>query len=87
LAFAESQGIDIRFGDPREEVPGKSIVLPQAPEMIRAQMVDLGHLRRSLIKKAIEGHPGALRSQDITFLAEECNCGEDFVMKACGENL
>ena len=28
LSFARSQGIDVRFGDPRTEVPGRDIVLP-----------------------------------------------------------
>jgi hypothetical protein len=85
LAFAESQGIDIRFGDPREEVPGKSIVLPKAPEWIQAQKVDLDHLRHSLIKKATERCTGVLSAQDIAFLSQECNCGQDFILSALGE--
>lgn len=87
LAFARSQGIDIRFGDPRDEVPGQSIVLPQAPELIQAQKVDLDHLRRSLIKKATEGRSDALSAQDIDFLSLECRCNREFVATTIRENL
>ena len=87
LAFARSQGIDIRFGDPQDEIPGQSIVLPQAPEMIQAQKIDLDHLRRSLIRKATEGHTGVLSDQEVTYLARECNCDQDFVLSTYGEGL
>ena len=87
LAFARGQGIDIFFGDPREEVPGQSIVLPQSPDMMQAQEIQLSYLRRSLIKKATEGRQGALSGQDTAFLARECGCGEDFVLTACRENV
>ncbi len=85
LAFARDQGIDIRFGDPCDEVPGMNIVLPRSPELIQAQKVDLDRLRRSLISKATEGCHGTLCDRDIDFLAQECNCGRDFVLSAYGE--
>ncbi len=53
LAFARENGIEVRFGDPREEAPGTSIVLPQDPSMIAAQDLNLDDLRRRYIKHAV----------------------------------
>jgi hypothetical protein len=41
LSFARQNGIDISFGNPEEEIPGKSIVLPQTPGLIRTRDFDL----------------------------------------------
>ena len=82
LAFARENGIDIRFGDPREEVPGASIVLPQDPSFIRVRDLDLGELRNSYIRYSVDfaknrlkerGEGTSLRfdTKDIRFLAEE----------------
>ena len=91
LSFARSNGIDIRLGNPEEEVPGQSIVLPEHPRLIKAREADIGHLRLSLIKHAVstvkdlqrdaQGHP-VLCDRDIAFLAEETNSDEAFVRNA-----
>ena len=36
LAFARQNGINIYFGDPQEEIPGKSIVFPKSVDLIQA---------------------------------------------------
>lgn len=82
LAFARDNGIQIRFGDPKEEVPGTSIILPQDPSFIRVKDLDLDELRRSYIKHSVNfartlqensGSKNELRfdERDIQFLAEE----------------
>ena len=53
LAFARSNGIEIRFGDPREEIPGTSIVLPADPSMISTKPIALQDLKRSYIRNAV----------------------------------
>ena len=79
LSFARSNGIDIRFGDPEEEIPGKSIVLPAHPCLIKAREADMEHLRASLIHNAIKMTGKTPNGDDIRFLAEETKTNEAFV--------
>jgi hypothetical protein len=83
LSFARSNGIDLRFGDPKDEVPGENLVLPARPSLIKAVDADLDRIRRSLIKTALTtyGKPagGAVSDADIAFLAEETRRDTDFV--------
>lgn len=79
LSFARDNGIEIFFGDPAEEVPGKNIVLPSHPSLIKARDVDLVHMRKSLIKTAVSTYRVAPTEADIAFLAEETNSNVDFV--------
>lgn len=79
LSFARRNGIDIRFGDPKDEVPGKSIILPAHPSLIQVTDLDLDHMRRSRIKRAVGTHKDELTDEDIRFLMEETNASEEFV--------
>src|SRR6056297_2560673 len=54
LDFARQNGIDIRLADPREEVPGESIILPAEPGLISAVDLDLEQLSRSYVKRSRE---------------------------------
>jgi len=86
LSFARQNGIDIRFGNPREEVPGTNIILPEHPSLIKAQDIDLDKTRRSLIKNALATHNVAEPTEaDIRFLAEETKTDVAFVMAVLGE--
>ena len=79
LSFARDNGIEIFFGDPANEVPGKNIILPSHPSLIKARDVDLVHMRKSLIKTAVSTYNVAPTEADIAFLAEETNSSVDFV--------
>ena len=91
LSFARSNGIEIRLGNPEDEIPGRSIILPEHPRLIKAREADMSHLRHSLIKHAVgtlpevsrdsEGHP-VLDEQDVEFLALETNSSKEFVLQA-----
>lgn len=85
MSFARRNGIDIFFGDPREEVPGKNIILPRTPEDIKAQPADMGRLRFSLIANARKHFPGEVRDMDVRFLSEETRTDEAFVLAALKE--
>jgi hypothetical protein len=85
LSFARSNGIEVRFGDPREEVPGKNLILPSRPSLIRAVDVDLDHIRTSLIKTAISASGKQPTEADIAFLAEETRQSVDFVRRTIAE--
>jgi cysteine synthase len=82
LSFARENRIDIFFGDPAKEIPGKNIILPSHPSLIRAKEVDLKRLRISLIKTAASANAAGLSEDDIAFLAEETKTSPEFV-KEC----
>jgi hypothetical protein len=75
LNFAREQGVEVRAGDPVENVPGRTIVIPQRPEQIRAKDFDLAHLRRSYVRNALSHAPDGYEptEDDIAFLAEDTN--------------
>jgi cysteine synthase len=79
LTFARNNGIDIYFGDPKDEVPGKNIVLPSHPSLIKVRDQNLDNIRRSLIKTAINTYKVTPTEEDITFLAEDSNSNIQFV--------
>ena len=85
LSFAKQNGIEVVFGKPEEEVPGKTIVLPENPGLIKARDLDLTKLRKSLIKNALENTQKIPNEEDIKYLAEETNTDVDFVKSALAE--
>ena len=85
LAFARENGIEIVFGDPADEVPGKNIVLPAHPSMIRVKDSDMAKLRKSLIKNALEMTGKVPTDEDIEFLAKETKSDVEFVKNAISE--
>lgn len=81
LAFARKNGIELKFGDPRTEVPGESIVFPADPGQLKAQEADLDHMRSSLIRRQASHATGALTDADIAYLVEETKSSPEFVKK------
>jgi 2-amino-4-ketopentanoate thiolase beta subunit len=72
LSFARSNGIDIHFGDPKDEVPGKNIIFPSHPSLIKATDIDLDHMRKSLVRTALKTYNVEdPTEEDIRFLADE----------------
>jgi len=84
LSFARKNGIDIRFGNPAEEIPGSSIILPQRVDLIQAVDLDLTHIRKSAIKNAIKDQRH-LEKVDFAYLVEETNTTPDFVRETLRE--
>jgi len=65
----------VRAGDPADNVPGKAIVIPEAPEQIRAKDFDIAKMRRSYVRNAL-GHAGegyVPTAEDIEFLGADTN--------------
>lgn len=79
LSFARQNGIRVSLGDPADEVPGESIVLPSHPRLLKARDVDVDHMRRSLIAHAASTVDHAPTTEDVRFLAEETKSSESFV--------
>lgn len=79
LSFARENGIELLFGDPKDEVPGKNIIFPSHPSLIKANDADVIHMRRSLIKNALTNYNVTPTEADIEFLAVETNSDVEFV--------
>jgi len=87
LAFAREQGVEVRKGDPADNVPGTVIVIPERPEQIRAKDLDLVRMRRSYIRNALRHAPEGYEPTpgDIVFLAEDTNTTPAAVEEAIAE--
>ena len=72
LTFARQNGIKILVGDPEEEVPGKSIVLPAHPSMIRVRDYDMKRLRLSALRR-LAGEGGPFSPEELAYMADEIN--------------
>ncbi|SHJ50799.1 2-amino-4-oxopentanoate thiolase subunit OrtB [Paramaledivibacter caminithermalis] len=86
LSFARENGIEIKFGDPREEIPGENIILPEHPRLIKAIDLDLDKIRRSYIKNCLQiNNIKELSSNDLQFLAVETKTDLEFVKRVVEE--
>nr|HPN61331.1 PLP-dependent lyase/thiolase [Bacilli bacterium] len=72
LAFAKQNGIKVDFGNPQDEIPGTSIILPSHPGLIKAQEVDLNQIRQSLVKNSVKNEQ-FITEVDLDFLCQETN--------------
>lgn len=87
LGFARQNGVEVRTGDPADNVPGKAIVIPERPEQIRAKDFDLGKMRRSYVRNAL-AHAGegyAPTDDDIEFLAQDTNSDAETIERIVAE--
>src|SRR6056297_3723008 len=86
LTFAKENGIDVKVGNPEEEVPGESIILPEHPRMIKARDLDLDKLRKSYVKNCIKNTGIKNPSKDdIEFLAVDTKTSTEFIEKVLKE--
>ncbi|MTI61351.1 MAG: PLP-dependent lyase/thiolase [Firmicutes bacterium] len=86
LTFAKQNGIEVKRGNSCQEVPGRSVIIPENPAQIKAQNLDLNKIKRSYIKKIVEYN--ALKKateDDIEYLIAEINSDYNFVVKTLKE--
>ncbi|GAB6139049.1 2-amino-4-oxopentanoate thiolase subunit OrtB [Halanaerobaculum tunisiense] len=88
LTFArEENGVEIKKGNPKDQIPGENIIIPESPELINAEEIDLEKLKSSYIKHMINKNDVEQLSEvEVEFLAEEIKADTDFVIEAL-ENL
>ena len=81
LGLAKRMGIEVTRGDPKDDLPGQRIVIPEHPGQIATREIDLDGVRRSYLRNALERLPAGARPQaeDITFLAAETRTSADRV--------
>ncbi len=70
LSFARRNGIEIKRGNPAEEVPGKNIIIPRGPEDLFYKDIELDRLRISYLKNVCR-QGVAITAVDEKFLQED----------------
>lgn len=86
LSFARENGIDIKFGNPREEVAGESIIFPEHPSFIKAVDLDLEKIKKSYIKNCLKLNDiKEVSDEDLEFLAADTKTSVDFIKKIIEE--
>lgn len=82
LTFAEENEVEVRRGDPKDNVPGRVIVIPERVEQIQVEVLNLDQIRQSYVKHAIEAtgvrQP---KEEDILFMAEDSRSSVEFIHK------
>lgn len=53
LTFAVQSGVEVKLGDPAEDVPGKVIAIPRCPEQLRVREFDLKEAGCSYLRNAV----------------------------------
>jgi cysteine synthase len=72
LSFAKKNGIDIKFGNPQEEIPGVNIILPEHPSKLTINEMDLDIYRKSYIMNSIKNCAlETIETIDLDFISEE----------------
>jgi len=80
LSFARENGVEVLFGHPDDDVPGKKIILPECPSMIKARPHDLNMTRRSYIKNCVKNYKMTEATlDDIQFIMEDSKASYEFV--------
>lgn len=86
LSFAKQNGIDVRFGNPEDEIPGKNIILPEHPSMIKIRDYDLNKAKHSYIRNSVTNCKVTEASKaDIDFLVKDTKSNEKFVIDTLKE--
>jgi cysteine synthase len=86
MTFAKKMGIEIVKGDPADEVPGKNLVIPYQPELLKIKDIDLDKLKKSYIKNALETKGNMdFTPIEIEFLANDTKTKADFIEKFIAE--
>jgi hypothetical protein len=87
LNLAKQLGIQVTRGDPRDNRPGRAIVIPGHPSQIAVVDVDLDQVRRSYLRNAIESLPegAGLSDVDLAFLSEETRSSQTYVEEIIDE--
>jgi cysteine synthase len=72
LTFAKENGIKVRRGNPRENIPGKAIVIPERADQIEVEDFDMEKIRSSYIENAVKkAKDYSPTEEDIQFLTED----------------
>ncbi|NLY86822.1 MAG: PLP-dependent lyase/thiolase [Tissierellia bacterium] len=81
LTFAKSNGIEIRRGDSKENIPGKNIVIPNRIDQIYLQDLDMMKLRTDYVRNiTVRKDIYEITEEDLLFLCGEVKLNKSEVM-------
>lgn len=70
ISFAKNNGVEILFGNPQDEVPGKNIIFPKDGSYLKHKEIQIEDLQKSYLKR----YKGiSLTDKDYSWLSEEIN--------------
>ena len=83
LNLAKQMGVAVSRGNPRDNLPGQKIVIPEHPAQVDVIDIDLRQVRRSYLRNAVAALPeGAqLDAIDIEFLAAETRATPSYIQE------
>ena len=81
LNMAKQMGIRISRGDPKDNKPGKAIVIPEHPNQIQVIELDLDRIRKSYLQNAMKLLPKSRQptEPELDFLAEETHTPKAYI--------
>ncbi|MFU8786828.1 MAG: 2-amino-4-oxopentanoate thiolase subunit OrtB [Candidatus Izemoplasmataceae bacterium] len=92
LSFAKKNGVELLFGKPDEEIPGKNIIFPSSAKDISIKEIELKQLRKSYIKRIIKDYEKEklfdlkdLVEDEVQFLLDELNISKSELDKLIKE--
>ncbi|MEW9095748.1 MAG: 2-amino-4-oxopentanoate thiolase subunit OrtB [Clostridiaceae bacterium] len=87
LNFAKENGIEVCVGDPKDQVPGKNIILPSHPKLVSVKEMDMSALRSSYVKNALKKiDDNKIYKIDFDFLLDETKMSREELMEILNEN-
>lgn len=82
LTFAKNNGIEVKVGNPLEEVPGENLILPEHPSMMIIKDMKLDNYRNSFIKNSLSRTESKeITNIDFQYLCDETKLDEEKVSK------
>jgi cysteine synthase len=86
LDFARRNGVEVRRGDPSENVPGKAIVIPESFSQLHVAEMSLDRMRKSYIRNAVQRNGlTEVNEDEIRFLAEDSRLSPEDVRAVLAE--
>lgn len=87
LNFAKENGIEVRVGDPKDQVPGKNIIIPSHPSKVSVTDVDLDGLRNSYMKNIFKKLTDKkVEDIDVEYLAKETKMSKEKMIELLKQN-
>jgi cysteine synthase len=85
LDFARKNGVEVIRGEPKQNVPGKVIAIPEHFSQLSFTEMDIDRMRTSYIRNAVTRNNVTKVTQDeLEFLAEDTNSTLEFVSSVLG---
>lgn len=72
LTFAKENGVEVKKGDPKENKPGKKIVIPEHPSQINYMEYKIEDIKKSYVKQLLKrDNKEKFTQKELEFIAED----------------